>query len=152
VEVITVKRYSLTKHTFKMKKTILSLLVVACLCIATTKVQAQWQYYSNHPHQHLTASIETVLDDRNGTGRIVQNVSMHVDLASHPGLSIVHSWMGIGYESWDDHWRVDSDGTSAYYFRQIEYNWNDPPYWLSCGFTVEYSDGTYEEWGYDHYF
>src|SRR5687768_9299929 len=126
-----------------MKKAAFSVLV----CVFTflsTQVKAQAHSYGDHQHEHLPYSIDTVLNDPYGTGRVVLEVTMTVDLAGYPECTIANSSMGISFETWDDHWvLVDENGTAATYTRTIEYNVNDNPYWLFYGFEVWYTDGTH---------
>ena len=130
-----------------MKKAAFSVLVCV-LTFFATQVKAQ-----QHPHQHMTYSIDTLLNDPNGTGRVVLEVTMTVDLSGHPECIINNSSMYIAFETWDDHWiMVDENGTSTTITRTIEYNVNDDPYWLFYGFSVEYADGTYEEEDLNIYF
>lgn len=136
-----------------MKKAAFSVLVCLFVLFASqAKAQTHYpQSYSTHPHEHLSYSIDTVLNDP-ATGRVVLEVSMTVDLTGHPECVIDYTYMYVGYETWDDHWiLVDEYGTSTTYTRTIEYNVNDDPYWLSYGWGVGYSDNTDESFGLDVY-
>lgn len=135
-----------------MKKTAFFVLVCA-FTFFVTQGKAQARSYGDHPHDHLSYSIDTVLNDANGTGRIVLQVTMTVNLTGHPECTIANSSMFIGYETWDDHWiLVDENGTATSITKTIEYNVHDRPYWLFYAFDVYYSDGTYEEEELDIYF
>src|SRR5262245_40140878 len=96
-----------------MKKTAFFVLV----CVFTffvTQGKAKARSYGDHAHNHLSYSIDTVLNDANGSGRIVLQVTLHVDLTSHPECTIATTSMYIPYETWDDHWILaDEHSTSA---------------------------------------
>ena len=134
-----------------MKKAAFSVLVCLLVLLAS-KAKAQVYSWNNHGHDHLSYSIDTLVNDP-VTGRVVLQVSMTVDLAGHPECIIKNSGMYIGYETWDDHWvLVDDYGTSATYTHTIEYNLNDNPYWLMYSFYVIYEDDTEEGYTVDVYF
>src|SRR5690349_21553575 len=105
-----------------MKKTAFFVLVCAFTFLGI-QAKSQARSYGDHQHNHLYYSIDTVLNDPNGTGRVVLQVTMTVDLSGHPECIINNSSMYIGFETWDDHWiMVDENGTSATITRTIEYN------------------------------
>jgi hypothetical protein len=137
-----------------MKKAAFSVLVCLLAC-CFTKLNAQQittNYGSNHPHRHLTSGVASILYDPHGTGRVVEDVSMSVNL-DDPGIYIVSSSLSVSIETANDHWEMANlSGSSAFYAKTIEYNWNDEPYWIHYDFEVEYSDGTWEFETIDYYF
>jgi hypothetical protein len=135
-----------------MKKAAFSILVLLFTC-CIIHAKAQPHSYSTHPHDHLSYSIDTVLNDANGSGRVVLDVTLTVDLSGHPECTIASTSMYINYETWDDHWvLVDETSIAPTFTRTIEYNVHDRPYWLAYYFDVQYTDGTSEEEGLDVYF
>jgi hypothetical protein len=136
-----------------MKKAAFSVLVclIAC-CFTKLNAQITTTYGSTHPHRHLTSGVASIVYDPFGTGRIVEDVSMSINL-NDPGVYIVSSSMSVSIETANDHWvMADESGTSPFYARMIEYNWKDEPYWIHYDFEVEYSDGTWEFETIDYYF
>jgi len=137
-----------------MKKAAFSVLV--CLfAFCFTKIDAQITTTKSrtHAHEHMTTGVASVIYDPWGTGRIQEDVYLSVNLADHPGLSIVSTSIYVTLETANDHYvLLDITGTSDFLAHGIEYNMNDEPYWLSYGWEVIYSDGTFESVTTDYYF
>lgn len=137
-----------------MKKTAFFVLVCLLAC-SFNELNAQritHDYGSTHPHRHLTSGVASVIFDPFGTGRVVEDVYMNVDL-NDPGVYIVSSSMSVSIETANDHYELTNmSGNSAFYAHGIEYNYKDDPYWIHYDFEVEYSDGTWEFETMDYWF
>lgn len=137
-----------------MKKSAFSVFV-GLLCLLATKASAQANYYynSNHPHQHLSVGIGSVVYDPWGPGGIEEDVYLSVNLDGHTECSIVSTHLSVTIETATDHWTmVDITGSGPTLAHGIKYSMNDDPYWLHYDWEVEYSDGTFESYGMDYYY
>ena len=132
-----------------MKKAVFSVLF-CLLVLCFSQAKAQTQYISNHPHHHLLPGVASIIYDPFGTGVIQEEVSLGV--GDHPNCTVIRTSVFVTIETANDHWvMLDLSGTSDL-AGSVTYNWHDEPYWISYGWEIEYSDGTWESETIDVYY
>ena len=133
-----------------MKKAAFSVLV-CLLVLCFSQAKAQTHYTSNHPHHHLSTGVASIIYDPFGTGQIQEEA--YLSVGDHPGCTVVRTSIFVTIETANDHWiMLDISGSSDQLGGSVNYNWNDEPYWISYGWEVEYSDGTWESETTDVYY